>query len=206
MNKQIVTIARMKGSGGHYVGQLLAQRLGVPCYDSEILRETARKSGFAEKFIEENEEKKPSSLLYSMATGYSAENQPLQQQLFVFQQNTIRELAEQGSCVFVGRCADYALRQREGVVNCFVHAPLESRILRTCERQPVTPAEARQLIQKTDKARSDYSLHFADLPWNDAQRYHLTVDTSLVGIDGAVDAIMEFLRIVAENESKAAET
>lgn len=195
-NQYIITIGRSKGSGGHYVAELLAERLAIPCYDSTILQETAAKSGFAEQFIAENEEHKPSSLLYSLMLGASKEGQPLQQQLYLFQQQTIRDLAEKGPCVFVGRCADYALKERKNVINCFIHAPLEARVLRTCQRENVWPEEAQRIIKKTDKARADYSAHFTEWIWGDAQRYHLSLDTGILLIDGAVDVIINFLETV----------
>lgn len=100
--------------------------------------------------------------------GASREVQPLQQQLYVFQQQTIQELAGKGPCVFVGRCADYALRDRENVINCFIHAPMDSRIACTCKRESVSPEEAKAIIQRTDKARSDYSKHFTGWNWGAA--------------------------------------
>lgn len=204
--QQIITIGRSKGSGGRYVGEQLAKRLGVPCYDSEILKETALKSGFAERFISENEEQKPSSLLYSIVMDASKGVQPLQQQLYLFQQQTIQELAWKGPCVFVGRCADYALRDRKNVLNCFIHAPMDSRIARTCKRENVSPEEAKTIIQRTDKARSDYSRHFTDWTWGAAQRYHLCLDTSILTVPGTVDMIMDFLSAIEKNRSGDNET
>lgn len=204
--QQIITIGRSKGSGGRYVGEQLAERLGIPCYDSEILKKTALKSGFAEQFVKENEEKRPSSFLYSIVMGASRDVQPLQQQLYMFQQQTIQELAEKGPCVFVGRCADYALRDRKNVINCFIHAPMDSRIARTCKRENVSPEEAKAIIQRTDKARSDYSKHFTGWNWGAAHRYHLSIDTSILSISGAVDMIVDFLAAVEKNRSSDNET
>lgn len=208
MNKTIITIGREKGSGGHYIGDLLAQKLGVKCYDKELLVETAKTSGFSEQFIAEYEEKKPSSLLYTLAAGIntSAYSHPLHQQVFLAQSEVIREIAQRESCVFVGRCADYILRDRADVLKCFVHAPISDRIERIAQREKVSLEKAEKIMLQTDRSRAAYYMHFTQTIWGAAKNYHLSVDTSLTGMDGAVDAIMYFLRIISEREGKASKT
>ncbi len=202
--KKIITIGREKGSGGHYVGQILAERLGIPCYDSEILAETARQSGLAENFIENHEEQAPSRLIYSLALGTTAfpQYQSVLYQIHTAQHNAIRELAEKGPCVFVGRCADYVLKDRDDVLNCFIMAPVQQRIKRVCERENVSEDEAQRIIRRVDKARTAYSAHYTDEVWGRASRYHLALDTSIVTIPGAAEIIIEVLNRTGDDEKE----
>ena len=128
-----------------------------------------------------------------MGVGTSAPPiQPLSVQLYLEQFNTIREIAEKESCVFIGRCSDYALRNRENVINVFVHAPLPDRIRRICRRNQVDEAAAKDMIQKKDKARANYYNYYTGQKWGNMRNYDLTFDTSKVGIDGAVDLILRY--------------
>lgn len=196
MSKIIITIGREKGSGGHYIGDLLAKELGIRCYDKELLAETARISGFSKQFIEKYEEKKPSSLLYTLASGMSSNtySYPLHQQVFLAQSNAIREIAERESCVFIGRCADYVLRERTDVLNCFVHAPAADRIERIIQQEQIRPAEAEMLMLRTDRDRASYYTYFTDHTWGASKSYHLSFDTSKTTIPGAVNLILEFIK------------
>lgn len=196
--KRIITIGRGKGSGGHYIGKLLASRLGIQCYDSEILYETAKSSGFTKEFIEQYEEKKPNSLLYSLVTGSvsAAYHQPLQQQLYLAQSNVIKDIAQKESCIFIGRCADYVLRDLPELLSAFVHAPLTDCIQRVqMINRTMTPQEAKMAILCTDKARSEYYEHFTEQKWGDSKNYHLSIDSSKITADGAADLIMNYLEI-----------
>lgn len=197
MDKKIITIGRGKGSGGHYIGELLASRLGIKCYDSEILYETAKNSGFTKEFIEQYEEKKPNSFLYALVMGSTsmAYNQPLQQQLYLTQANVIKDIAARESCIFVGRCADYVLKEMPELLKVFVHAPLEDCIKRVQITNKITPQEAELAILRIDKARSEYYHHFTDEKWGYSKNYHLCIDSSEVTVDGAVDLIVKYLEL-----------
>ncbi|WP_418746700.1 AAA family ATPase [Frisingicoccus sp.] len=196
-SKTIITIGREKGSGGHYIGQLLAVRLGIKCYDNEILYETAKQSGFTKEFIEEFEEKRPSRFLYSLAMGNAAVsyNQPLHQQLYLAQTKVIKDIAERESCIFVGRCADYVLRDMPEVLRVFVHASMSDCVKRIQMTTNVTRQEAELLIMRTNKTRSEYYRHFTDKTWGNSKNYHLSIDSSDLTADGAADLIMEHLKI-----------
>lgn len=195
MNKTIITIGRQKGSGGHYVGELLAKRLGIKYYDDKLLLKTAEKSGFSPDFIKETEETKPSSLLYTIVSGISGSyNQPLQDQVFFAQSSVIRELADEESCIFIGRCADYVLRERTDTINCFLHAPLHDRIKRTCSRYPLESSDAETLICKTDKNRAEYYRHFTEQTWGLASNYHLCLNTHALSLAGTVDVIEAYIK------------
>ena len=145
MANLVITIGRENGSGGRQLGSELAAVLGVKCYDSELINETAKASGFAKSFVETHEEHRPGSFLYSLVTGGGvvADEQPFPVQIFQAQSEVIRTIAARESCVIVCRCADYVLRDDPNValVNLFVHAPLDARIRRESARTNTTPAE-----------------------------------------------------------------
>lgn len=191
----IITIGREKGSGGHYAGELLAKQLGIQCYDKSLLIETAKKSGFSQEFIEAHEEQTPTSRYISFAAGImsSEYSHPVHQQVFEAQSKVIREIAERGSCVFVGRCADFVLRDRTDVIKCFVHAPFQKRIERIMKVENISQTEAERLIRKADKSRASYYTFFTDRTWGEAKNYHITIDTSIATIPGTVDLIVDFL-------------
>ena len=194
-NNLIITIGREYGSGGREIGETLAKRLGIKWYDKELLTVSAEKSGFSQRIFEQYDETAQNSLLYSLAMGLGSPAspiQPLSVQLYLEQFNAIREIAQKESCVFIGRCSDYALRGRENVVNVFVHAPLPDRIQRICRRHQVDEAKAKDMIQKKDKARANYYNYYTKQKWGSTRNYDLTFDTSKVGIDGAVELILRF--------------
>lgn len=192
----IITIGREYGSGGHNIGRKLAERLNVPCYDKEILTAAAKKSGFAESLFKEHDETAGNSLLYSMVMGSSAYGgQPLSVTLYLEQFNTIKELAEKGACVFVGRCSDYVLRDFDNVINIFIKAPLEARIKRIRERHSILPQKAATMIEKVDKTRASYYRYYTNQKWGAAKNYHLTLDSDSIGVDGTLDMIERYLEI-----------
>lgn len=192
----IITIGREYGSGGHEIGKKLAERLGINCYDKEILAVSAKKSGFSEQFLEENDESAQNSLLYSLVTGIGhARTQPLSVQLYLEQFNAMKEIAAKESSVFVGRCADYILREEKDLVTVFTMAPLDARIARICERNGVDMAEAERMIQKKDKSRASYYNYYSDKTWGKANTYKLCLDTSETGIDGAVELIARYVEL-----------
>lgn len=204
-NKIIITIGREKGSGGHYIGKLLASQLGIKCYDSEILYETAKQSGFTKEFIEQFEERKPSSFLYSLVMGSTtvAYNQPLHQQLYLAQAKVIKDIAERESCIFVGRCADYVLRNMPELLSVFVHASMSDCVKRVQMTTNITTPEAELLIMRSNKTRSEYYRHFTDGIWGNSKNYHLCVNSSDLTADGAADLIMEHLKIREKYQNKS---
>ena len=201
--RRIVTIGRMFGSGGHDIGQLLAQQLGFGFYDKELLALAAKESGLAPEVFESNDERPTSSLLYTLSVGThgiipGAEVMPLGHQVFLAQFDTIRKLAQKENCVIVGRCADYALRSVPGVVNVFIHAPLEYRLARIQRRYGISESEARDRIAKTDKKRAAYHNSYSDHKWGAMETYHLTVDSSVLGTEGTAALIRQFLELQKE--------
>lgn len=186
--KTVITIGREHGSGGRQVGEELAKKLGIKCYDKELLAETAKESGLATSFIAEYEEKKPQ---FFMGTGaFYAYEQPVSLQLYVEQSKVIKKLAERESCVIVGRCSDYVLEGDDRVLNVFIHAPLADRIARVADRENITEEKAKTKITKTDKARASYYDYYTNRNWGDAKNYHLSLNSSLLGIEGCVNVII----------------
>lgn len=198
MKKTVITIGRENGSGGRHVGEELAKALNVKCYDKELLLETAKSSGLAANFIAENEERKP-QFFWGTGAFYMYE-QPISVQLYVEQSKIIKQLADREPCVIVGRCSDYVLADNDNVLNVFIHAPLDDRIERVAKRESVTQDKAKSFITKTDKARASYYSYFTGKIWGNAKNYHVSLDSSLLGIDGCVKAIMACLDIINNQE------
>lgn len=196
MGNLVIAIGRQHGSGGRYIGEQLAERLGIKCYNSELITETAVKGGFAQQYIAENEERRPQSLLFSLVMGYgSPESQPVALRLFTEQSKVIKEIAERESCVMIGRCADYVLRYHPGLVRVFVHAPLDVRVKRLCETDGLSAEEAEKSIKKTDKQRAGYHSFYANQDWGLAENYDLCINTGKTGITGAVDLIEAYTKL-----------
>ena len=157
MSDTIFTIGRQYGSGGRLIGKKLAEDLGIPFYDKELLTIAAKESGFCQEIFETHDEKPTSSFLYSLVMGgYGSDSMPLNHKLFLAQFETIKKIAKQGPCVIIGRCADYALEEMDNVVNVFIHADMESRVKRVVEEYGDDPKKAEDIISKTDKKRANY--------------------------------------------------
>ncbi len=199
-NNTIITIARQYGSGGHDVGKKLAEELNIPFYDKELLERAARNSGFCQEIFENYDEKPTNSFLYSLvmdtySMGYSSAafaEMPLNHKIFLAQFNAIKDIAKEGPCVIVGRCADYALADFPNVVNVYLYADMKDRIARIARRHDLTDAKAKDMIQKTDKSRASYYNYYTNKKWGEATGYDLCLNTGTLGIDGTIHMIREF--------------
>ena len=205
----IYTIGRELGSCGYTVGKLLAERLGIKLYDKELLAQAAKDSGFCEEIFENHDEKPTSSFLYSLVMDtYSGGNyssapfldMPLHRKVFLAQFDTIKKIADQESCVIVGRCADYALASNPDALSIFVHADMEDRIKRISKRENLTEHKAKDMIQKSDKQRASYYNYYTCKKWGDARSYDLSLNTSKLTPNQCVDLIMEFREKMKENK------
>ena len=205
MANQVITIGREFGSGGQYVGEELAKRLGVKLYDKELLQQAAKESGFCEEIFENHDEKPTNSFLYSLvmdtysANGYSTASfldMPLNHKVFLAQFETIRKIAERESCVIVGRCADYALAEHPNTINVFIKAEMDYRIKLIAARSNLTENKAKDMIIKQDKQRASYYNYYTSKKWGDARSYDLCLDCSKLGQDGCVDMILKFKEIM----------
>ena len=199
-NNTIITIARQYGSGGHDVGKKLAEELNIPFYDKELLERAAKDSGFCQEIFETYDEKPTNSFLYSLvmdtySMGYSSAafaEMPLNHKIFLAQFNAIKDIAKEGPCVIVGRCADYALADFPNVVNVYLYADMKDRIARIARRHDLTDAKAKDMIQKTDKSRASYYNYYTNKKWGEATGYDLCLNTGTLGIDGTIHMIREF--------------
>ena len=201
MGHKVYTIGREFGSMGLLVGQKLAERLGIKYYDKELLQQAAKDSGFCEEIFENHDERPSNSFLYSLVMDtYSAGNyaatpfldMPLNHKVFLAQFDTIKNIAEKESCVIVGRCADYALANNPDVINVFVRADLEDRIKIVSKRLDLTENKAKDMILKNDKQRASYYNYYTSKKWGDTSSYDLTINTSKISVDNAVDLILDF--------------
>ena len=199
----IITIGRECGSGGRHIGRQLADELGIKCYDKELLNEAAKNSGFCRELFETHDEKPTSSLLYSLvmdtySLGYSTSaylDMPLNHKIFMAQFDTIKHLANQESCVIIGRCADYALAGYPNVVTVFVTADEDIKIRTLMDRYQISEAKAKDLMIKTDKKRASYYNYYSNKRWGDSRSYDLCINSSKVGVEGAIHIIKEFVKV-----------
>jgi len=196
--KIIVTIARQYGSGGREIGEKVAASLGIAFYDKELITLAAQKSGLNANILHSADEKATNSLLYTLAMGSSIYSSgavnydiPINDRLFITQCDIIKNLAEESACVIVGRSADYVLRENPRHISIFVYANMEDRCARVAERHNLTPAAARELILKTDKRRANYYNFYTGQKWGKYDNYHMSVDSSLLGIDGTAKLISQ---------------
>ena len=192
MKQIIITIGRQFGSGGLLVAKKLGEKLGIPVYDNELITRAAQDSGFDIEFFKRSDEKK-SIFSFSALFTSSSENYMSDSGLFKMQCETIRSIAEQGSAIIVGRCADYVLREHDNVVSVFLTSPLEARARRVMERDGLSHEEAMAKIQKKDTGREAYYNYFTFGNWGVASTYNLCIDSSIMGIDGTADLIIEFI-------------
>ena len=200
-NNTIITIGRQYGSGGHDIGKQLAEELNVPFYDKALLERAAKDSGLCQEIFENHDEKPTNSFLYSLvmdtySLGYTTSSfseMPLNHKIFLAQFDAIKNIAKEGPCVIVGRCADYALADFPNVVNVFLHADMQDRVVRIARRHDLTDAKAKDLIVKTDKRRASYYNYYTSKKWGDAAGYDLSLNTATLGIDGTIHMIREFM-------------
>ncbi len=199
--KYLITISRQTGSGGREIGQKLAERLGIRFFDKEILERAAKESGLCKELFEDHDEKPTTSFLYSLVMdtypyGYSSSlgEMPIDHKLFLAQYNTIKKIASEGSCVIVGRCADYALEEDPDLLSVFIQGRTEDRVKHLMKKYSVTEAAAKEMVLKTDKKRSSYYNYYSNKKWSEAFSYNLCLDSSSFGIDGCVNLILEALK------------
>lgn len=189
----VITISREYGSGGHQLGELLAKQLGITFYDKELISLVAKESKFSEEFVLQNEQKLPNSLLYQMIMqDYEA---PLNKSLsyddalFVAQSRVIRRISSENSCVIVGRCANYILRNRPNTINIFLYADMSYKINRVISEYGVSSDKALETIRKIDKNRKEHYFHYTGLEWGNSRNYHISLDTSMIPISSIIGLV-----------------
>ena len=199
MNNSVITISRQYGSGGHEIGLKLAQALHVPCHDKDIVESIAHDKGYCAEIIDQFDEKPTQSLLYSMVINsygnwYSNDNyKPLQMAVQQAQIDIIQSLAK-SPCVIIGRAADSILED-VGCVSIFVHSDIMTRVARIMQRRSCSEKEAQKAIATIDRDRAQHYHYYSDKKWGDATNYSLSLDSGILGIDGTVELILDYLEI-----------
>ncbi len=193
----IINVGRSFGSGGGYVGQAIASKLGIPFYDNELISKAAQESGYSPSIFEGGEKKRSifsvSSFFASGRMSYLDNTYMNDDILFKVQSDVIRKIGEGGDAVIIGRCADYILRDLP-CLNVFVTGPEEYRIERIVKNEGISEEEAQKLIRKKDRIRETYYNYYTMGSWGSASNYHLCVDSSVLGIEGTANFIIEFGR------------
>ena len=205
--KIIITIARQYGSGGREIGERVAKLLNIPIYDKEIIADAAAKGDFHVDAIKAADESAANSLLYTLAMGsnivgttmHFGYKMPINDKLFILQSEVIKEYAEQGSCVVIGRCSDYVLREEDGICRLFIYGDLEHRKARVAERHPeLKSSQIIDVINKTDKRRSSYYNFYTGNKWGKYDNYDMAINSSTLGIEGTAQLIAASARKLME--------
>lgn len=203
MSKYIITIGRQYGSAGREIGFKLAKKLGIKCYDDELLKEAAKSSGLCEQIFESHDEKPTQSFIYSLvmdtySLGYNNSgfvDMPLSQKVFLAQFDAIKKIADREACIIVGRCADYALADYKNVMSVFINADMEARVERIMERKNLAKkADAIDVINKTDKKRASYYNYYTSKKWGDSKSYDVCINSSLFGVEETVDILADMAK------------
>ena len=200
MSNYVISISREFGSGGRLIGKRLAAQLGIPCYDRTIIQKTAEKSGLSPDFIARAEERARSRFHLNIAPigigvpTFTHQGIPVSHQAFFAQADVIRELAAEGPCVIVGRCADYILREQEDCLNVFIHASMAARADRIVRLYGSSEKSPEKRLEEKDKRRRVYYKHYTDGDWGMSQNYHLSLDSGIIGIQRCVDIISELAK------------
>ena len=196
MSDLVITIGREFGSGGRQVGERLANILNIAFYDKSLIHLAVSKSGLDPITFEKAEEEATSKFLFNLAIGgyaaagvFSQVNVPISDQVFFAQSKAIEELANQGDCVIIGRCANYILRNLPGLVRVFVYGETKDKLRRVVEEYGIAQEKAEATMTKMNKGRANYYEHYTDEKWGSVKSYDLMINTSFTGVDGAVKVI-----------------
>lgn len=209
-NNLIITIGRENGSGGRRIGRKLAEELGIKCYDKELIDEAVKNSGLCKEIFETHDEKPTNSFLYSLvmdtySVGYANSaymDMPLNHKVFLAQFDTIKQIANEESCVIIGRCADYALADYPNVISVFITADEDVKIKTLMERHDMSESQAKSFMMKTDKKRSSYYNYYSSKRWGDSRSYDLCINSSKLGYEGTVQLIKAYAELKMSQNKK----
>ena len=190
MLNRVITVSREFGSGGRTIGKMVAEKLGIPCYDAELIQKIAEESGYAADYIREEGEGVSGGWLSAMFTDRSM-GLTNQDKIWNIQSRVIEELAEKGPCVIVGRCADYILREKANCLNVFIHASMEKRAQRIVQEYGEREESPEQRLRDKDKRRAAYHRFYTDMKWGHSQNYHICLDSGTLGIDKCAELIVQ---------------
>lgn len=201
--KTIITIGREFGSAGREIGRMVAKDLGIKLYDQEMLDRAAKESGICQELFKTHDEKPTNSFLYSLvmdtySLGYTSgsySDMPINHKVFLAQFDAIKKIADEGPCILVGRCADYALEEYDNVLRLFIYADINARIRRIARIYDLTDAKAKDMIIKTDKTRSSYYNYYSNKKWGAATSYDASICSSMLGIEGTAKHIEHLVHL-----------
>ena len=192
LNKHIViTVSREYGSGGRYVGRLIADKLGIKLYDKELIEKVAEETGLSEEYIENNEQKRET--LENLNSGYYF-GLNYSDELFIKESEVIKKLADKESCVIIGRCADFILKDRDNVIKVFIYSDIEDKIKRVTEIYGIKRENAKKEINKINKLRANHYKHYTDQEWSNSENYDITIDSATLGVEKTADLICEMVK------------
>ena len=197
----IITIGRQFGSGGREIGEKVAEHFGIKCFDKELLTRAAKESGFCEEMIQNHDERPTNSFLYNLVMdtysfGYNSSSfvdMPISHKDFLAQFDTVKKIADEGPCVIVGRCADYALADYKNSLHLFIYGDMDVKIKRIAGKYNLTDEKAKDMIIKKDKQRSSYYNYYSSKKWGQAESYDLCINSSVLGVDGTVNLIIQYI-------------
>ena len=190
MSNRVITISREFGSGGRTIGKLVAEKLGIPCYDAELIEKIAEQSGYSAEYIKQEVEYGSGGWFSAMFADRSA-GLTNQDKMFSIQSRIIEELAEEGPCVIVGRCADFVLRDKADCLNVFIHASMEKRAERIVKEYGERTESPEKRLKEKDKRRAAYHRFYTDMKWGHAQNYHVCLDSGEFGIEKCAEIIAQ---------------
>ncbi len=199
-NRFVISIGREYGSGGKYIGEELAHYFKIKCYDSELLEKTSQDNHIDLSLLEEVDEKQKNSIWYSFATNYKKDAKTVnpvsaEDNLFLKQVKTIEDLYNRENCIIIGRCSDYVLKNKPGLISIFIYsADEEFKIKRKMDLEKISLKKAKEKIHKIDKERANYYKHFTNQVWGDKSNYDLVIDSSVMGIDGTIRLLEEYIK------------
>ena len=190
MPERIITISREFGSGGRTIGKLAAEKLGIPCYDKELIEKIAEQSGYTADYVKEETESLNGGLCSTLFADRSM-GMTNQDKIWTLQCRIITELAEKGSCILIGRCADYILEERENCLNMFIHASMEKRMERIVQQYGERDETPEHRVKEKDKQRMEYYKYYTGRKWGDVNNYQICLDSGELGIEKCADLICQ---------------
>ena len=187
----VITVSREYGSGGRYVGRLIADKLGIKFYDKEIITKLAETTGLSEEYIENNEQKRDASAILNNGFYMGLDNAD---ELFVKETELIKELAAKDSCVIIGRCADFILKDEANIIKVFVYSGMEDKIKRATQIYGYEEDKAKKEIERIDKLRANHYKHYTDKDWKDFSNYDICINSDLLGVEKSADVICDMVK------------
>ncbi len=191
-NHIVITISREYGSGGRYIGKLVAEKLGIQFYDKELIHKVAKETGLSEEFIESNEQKR--ALVDNFNNGYYA-GKSNADELYVQESNIIKKIAKNESCVIIGRCADFILKDRKEVIKVFIYNDMESKIKRATKYYQMSKENAEKQIKQINKLRANHYKYYTERNWNDHSNYDICINSDILGVEKSADVICDFVKL-----------